>query len=241
MTEKRSIAGIAFDLEGTIVDVEYAHHLGFVRAAEDLGIELTYETIFEKILDLVGGTNETISREIAALDNRDDSCARNIIERKIFHYEKLLKTLEIKVRPGFVEILKWLRHNGYETSIGTGTSKTKAEPLIEKSGLYFHFDKNKIVFAEDVQNIKPAPDVWYETARRMNIDFKRQIVFEDTKRGLQSVRNAGLVGIAIPVYRMPHVIKPLIDEGAARVFMDWREINITALLKNLNTEFFGQK
>ena len=38
------INGVAFDLEGTVVDVEEAHHRGHFAVAKDVGVDLTLET-----------------------------------------------------------------------------------------------------------------------------------------------------------------------------------------------------
>jgi len=235
---KELIKSIAFDLEGTIIDTEFAHHEGFIRAANDAGIPLTFdEKIFKKIPSLIGGPDEMIAKEIAELQGkRDRSLERFILKRKQLHYEQLLRVIPIKIRPGFLKVLNWLREHKFPTTIGTSTSIAKATILLKKSGLDRFFDRKHIVFAEDVKNLKPAPDVWIKTAEIAGVQPTEQLIFEDSPRGLLSVQAAGAIGIAVPVYNTPLIIEKLKKAGAVKIFTDWRQINISSVLSSLIKE-----
>ncbi|MBI4994669.1 hypothetical protein HZC21_03430, partial [Candidatus Peregrinibacteria bacterium] len=52
----------------------------------------------------------------------------------------------------------------------------------------------------------------------------------------QAAIAAGSPVIGLTVYKHPRAIIPLLEAGAIRVFVDWREINIPALIRNLNEE-----
>ena len=81
--------------------------------------------------------------------------------------------------------------------------------------------------------MKPAPDVFLETARRMGIDPKNQLVFEDSPNGVRAAIAAGSRAIGMPVVIRGSAVAALVDAGAARIFFDWREINASALITNL--------
>jgi len=49
-----------------------------------------------------------------------------------------------------------------------------------------------------VQNGKPAPDLYLEAARRLNVRPRDCLVFEDALSGVQSGKAAGCAVVAIP-------------------------------------------
>lgn len=58
------IQGIAFDLEGTVVDVEAAHHNGHIAAAADFGLSITLDEAYQKLAHFIGGPDEKVCGDI---------------------------------------------------------------------------------------------------------------------------------------------------------------------------------
>ena len=54
--------------------------------------------------------------------------------------------------------------------------------------------------AEDVKHGKPAPDVFLEAARRLGVEPKQCIVFEDANLGIQAATAAGMAVIDVRGY-----------------------------------------
>ena len=48
-----------------------------------------------------------------------------------------------------------------------------------------------------VTNQKHAPDIFLEAARRIGVDPKSCLAFEDTELGLQAIRSAGMEAIDV--------------------------------------------
>lgn len=232
--EVAMIKGIGFDLEGTLIDVESAHHQGHLLAANDVGVRLTIEEALRALPHFIGGPDEAVAKEISDLAGKLDE--DYILNRMRFHYNRLIETTPIGLRLGALEIISWLKENGFNVAIGSLTMTAQAQLLLERSGLIKILGRERIVLREEVRHVKPEPDVWLETARRSGISPKEQLVFDDSHNGIIAARAAGSVAVAMPVYDTPLTIKRLIDAGAARIFMDWREMNIAPLIKNLNNQ-----
>lgn len=228
------IRGVAFDLEGTIVDLEKYHFETFVRAAGDLGMKLTVEEIFEKIPLAIGGGEQLIATGIERL-SEGKAEASEVLTRKRFYYENLILTLpKIAPRQGFREVFDWIKEQGYGCAIASLTVRRQAEVLLSRSGLNQLFDRNHIVLLEDVRERKPAPDVYLETARRLGISPEEQLTFEDSPAGVKAACAAGSVVVAMPIYTSVQNLAEIIQLGAIRIFADWREMNVAALIANLN-------
>jgi beta-phosphoglucomutase-like phosphatase (HAD superfamily) len=55
-----------------------------------------------------------------------------------------------------------------------------------------------VVSGSDVANVKPAPDIFLECARRMAVHPDRCVVLEDSPAGCEAARAAGMRVIAVP-------------------------------------------
>ncbi|RJQ29505.1 HAD family phosphatase [Candidatus Parcubacteria bacterium] len=233
------ILGVAFDLEGPVVDVERAHFEGHILSAKELGVSLTIESALTSVLHFIGGPDEAVARDIWALSDKlvpEEEFCRQFLERDKFHYKLILNTTKIEPRPGLLDVLTELRILCLPFAIGSLTRTEEAMFLLEQSGLINHFQRGTIVLREAVKEVKPAPDVFLETARRMDIPPEHQLVFEDSPRGVTAAIRAGSRAIGIPVLNRYETVVPLLQAGAKRVFTDWREINIRALIQNLNNQ-----
>lgn len=230
------IKGIAFDLEGTVVDVETAHHKGHLTTARELGLKLTLDDAYKKIEHFIGGPDEKICKDIwKLLDDKTQkqTSIDDILSRDKFHYKRLLAELPIKPRRGFLDFFKAAKKLGLLMAIGSLTPEKQALTLLERSGLGKLFGKKNIVLREHVKKVKPAPDVFLKTAEIMKIDPKNQLVFEDSPRGVKAALAAGSKTVGMPVVIRGITIASLANAGVERIFYDWSEINLSALLRNL--------
>ncbi len=224
------IKGIAFDLEGTVVDVDKAHHQAHLLVAKEAGVLLTFDEALVKLGHFIGGPDEKIMEEIAALAPAPVDIAEFLKKDKQY-YEQFLQTIEIKPREGFLDFLKQAKQKGIPVAIGSLTARQYAQPLLDHSGLSALFPSEMIVLREHVKNMKPAPDVFIETAKRLGIDPKDQLVFEDSPRGVQAALAAGSKAIGVPGLDRPETIAALQKAGAIKVFVSWKEIHITDFLE----------
>ncbi len=225
------ILGVAFDLEGAVVDVEPAHHGGWLRAADEIGVHLTIEEAIEKVPHFIGGPDPYIVAEIFALAPTNPLCGANaFLASKWTHYDELVETVDLAPRSGFLDVLEQFRSRGLKTSIGTAVDSGRGLALLRRSGLHKLFSLPDIVLPADVKNQKPAPDCFLETARRMGVRPCEQLVFEDSPRGVRSGVAAGSRVIGVPVYDNPVGKARLVEAGAVRIYTDWRCINVAELV-----------
>ncbi len=227
----------AFDLEGNAVNVEGAHHEGHLATAREFNLVLTLDEALARIPHFIGGPDEAVCKDIYALlsQNAQESTSPDeLLERDKYYYEHFLSTMDIKPRPGFVDVFRMLKLAGYRMTIGSLTPQKQAEVLLERSGLGDLFGTSNIVLKEHVQHPKPAPDVFQKTAEIMGVHPHEQLVWEDSPRGGRAAIAAGSLWIGMPVVIRPATVSALVEAGCSRVFYDWREIDMIALLDNLN-------
>ncbi len=225
------IHGIAFDLEGTVVNNEVAHHLGWIRVAGEIGVTLrSPEDAINKIPNFIGGPDGAIIEQIFGLLGTQTpptvAQAMQFLASKWKHYDALVKEIDLSPRDGFLEVLGRLRCKGIPVCIGTAVELERGLTLLRRSGLDKLFTLHEIVLVTDVAHSKPAPDCFLETARRMRVAQQEQLVFEDSPRGVMSGVAAGSPVIAMPTYKNEVLRKNLLGAGAREVCLDWRELNL---------------
>ena len=231
-----NVKGIAFDLEGTLVDLEKFHHTAHLRAAEKAGLSLTLDEAIVKLPHFIGGPDSVIMEEVIALAGNSQFSAAELLKMDKELYRKNLFNTDISIRPGALELIKQLVSLKFPIAIGSLTDNDEAQYILEKSGLASIFSKKQIVLRDDVVNLKPAPDVFLKTAERMGIRGEEQLVFEDSPNGIRAARSAGSTAIGIPVYNKNETTNALIKSGAWKVVKNWKEIKLEELLLELKNE-----
>ncbi|MFA6436757.1 MAG: HAD family phosphatase [Candidatus Paceibacterota bacterium] len=237
MEKGKFIRGVAFDLEGTVVNLEPIHHQSHILSAQDVGLRLTLDDCFERLPHFIGGPDEKVAEEIAhEVGATNPDVASRILESKRAHYERLFRDFSFTTRPGFFEIFGWLRAHNLGVAIGTATPFSRIRPILDRSGLSMLFTKKEIITEIDVKHNKPAPDIFLETAKRMGVNPDQQLVFEDSPRGVMAGIAAGSLVVGMPIYKKASVLQALLEAGVSRIFMEWNEIEIAALIINLSSE-----
>lgn len=220
--------GVAFDLEGTVINNEPAHHGAWIEAAREIGVFLKNpEEALEKIPHFSGGPDRPIIEELFTLlpkaQKPTDRQIDELLKRKLIHYDRLIESTDLLPRSGFLDIHRYLRDADVPMTIGTAVELERGLALLRRSGLDQLFLMGNIVLPIDIKNQKPAPDCFLETARRMKIDPTDQVVFEDSPRGVSSGIAAGSLVIGMPVYNTETAKHRLIAAGAHCVFAGWKE------------------
>lgn len=221
--------GLAFDLEGPVVDFEKkGHHAAHLKCAKAVGVTLTLEEAIQKIPHFLGGPDEAIAEDIYALGDKSLK-PREILEMKKELFADWLKKQKVlPTREGIFDFLKKAKEENTAVAIGSATEKGKVYDYVTRGGLKEFFPDRMIVTGEDVAQTKPAPDIYLECAKRLGVSPNNMIVFEDSGRGVTAGRAAGAYVIGMPVYYTPEVIQKLKDAGAREVYRSWSEVKLTS-------------
>jgi beta-phosphoglucomutase len=231
-----SINAIVFDLEGTIIDVEALHHAAHLEAAAAIGVRLTREQAIKSVPHFVGGPDEEVARGLAALASQP-SKSTQLLQHKIQRFEELLHTEgNIVARHGFYSFLEWSKGHPVKLGIATVTKRELAFYLLERAGLLSQFNRDWIVVREDVAAPKPAPDVYLETARRMGIEARAQLVIEDSPGGVRAAKRAHARAIALPTVHTEGFYQMLYEASVETIFTSWEDPELRLFVQKLISE-----
>jgi len=99
-------------------------------------------------------------------------------------------THEIGFKPGAIDFLKFLKKKNIPTAICTSNSKELATAVAKSLSITPYV--NEIITSCEVGCGKPAPDIYLEAARRVGVDPKDCLVFEDVIAGITAGKRAGM-------------------------------------------------
>jgi len=101
---------------------------------------------------------------------------------------------------GAVEAVERLA-GSFRLGLASSSNRSLIDVVLSAGGLAGRFEVT--VSSEEVKRGKPAPDVFLETARRLETAPERCAAVEDSGNGIRAARAAGMRVIAIPNHRYP--------------------------------------
>lgn len=190
------LEAVIFDMDGTLVDSERVSQEAWKRAARDLGIELPGELI----RSFIGRTAPSVHALMAGYLGGDDELAKECFRLHLVHFDQICET-DLTLMPGAREALDELHAAGYPLALATSTYRSKAIPRLDRFGLRDMFAS--ITTGDEIENGKPAPDIFLLAAERMGVDPTCCAVIEDSHNGVRSGHAAGA-----QVFMVPDMVPP---------------------------------
>ena len=181
---------VIFDFDGTIVDSESAEFVAHSRYFAEHGVQLTEEEWCTGI-GLVKGETYWWERLCERASNAPGYPHFHETTRVYFR-----EHVRMEPMPGVAALVTALVAADIPRAVASAASSEwvlKALADLELEPLF-----GAIVTGDQVRRPKPAPDVYLEAARRLDVSPGRCVAIEDSGPGLAAARAAGMRTIAIP-------------------------------------------
>ena len=193
------LQAVLFDMDGLIVDTEPIHFEAFRTYMSRFGVDMP-ETMMS---DFIGYSDVENLTDLKAKYKVEEPLDRMVAERRAI-YRELIKTLPIKVFPGFWEFSAAARAQGMKQAVVSSAAAEQVEIVLARlfdtrpddgpPARYF----DAIVSGDDVEHNKPAPDVYLEGAKRLSVPPALCLALEDSPPGARSASTAGMLVVAVP-------------------------------------------
>jgi putative hydrolase of the HAD superfamily len=186
------LAAVVFDFDGVVLDSETPEYESHRRIYERCGIALPVDEWCDAIGLWTEGHDE---RRFETLCSR----AAGAPPRDVYHAERRrLRDALLPAEPmrGIRELLVALDRVGLPAAIASTSPADWVVPALERIGIRALFAA--IVTGDEVRRRKPAPDVYLEAARRLDVNPAQTVAIEDSGPGVAAARAAGMFVVAIP-------------------------------------------
>jgi len=197
MTKLRALI---FDVDGTLANTEQdGHRVAFNRAFVEAGFDWDWSvSLYGELLAVAGGKEriryylKQYRPDFQPPANFDEFIA-NLHRAKTHHYQQLIATGSIPLRPGVQRLIKAARSQGIRLAIATTTAPTNVTALLQytlgdESPAWFDL----IAAGDIVPAKKPAPDIYNHVLRQMDLPPQDCLVIEDSDQGLIAATQAGI-------------------------------------------------
>ncbi len=207
------VAGLVFDLDGTLVESYSAHIKSWSRAVAFFGVEADEQMIRPHL----GRSSGDIAR--ALLGNRPRSEIEDAYRLKDQIYYEIIPQ-ELRPVDGAVVTLMDLRRRGYRISIASSNPATVITRSLRTVGLDVATDH--IASQDEVNRGKPEPDLFLLAAKKMGLSPSMCVAIGDTTYDVLAGRAAGMPTIAYCGRVQPR--SDLVEARPGHLISDLREL-----------------
>lgn len=180
-----------FDFDGLIIDTETPDYLSWQEIYREFGQDLPMSAwadcigaragVFDPHGYLEGLLGKSLDRE-------------RIEARRRARFHALVDVEP--VRPGVVQYIEEAERRGIRVGVASSANRNWVTAHLAKRGLLDRFACIKTV--EDVQQAKPAPDLFVAVLTELGVDAAEAVAFEDSPNGVRAAKAAGLFCVAAP-------------------------------------------
>jgi beta-phosphoglucomutase family hydrolase len=184
------IEAVIFDLDGTLVDSEPLYYEADKKVLGRFGIEMNMQMKNK----YVGISSKKMMEDMKALHHLTESVEELLHQKNAGYLE--LAQYRTTVFPEMLKFVKWLQEQDFPMAVASGSSVDVIDMVLEVAALRKYFAV--VVSSDQVKHSKPAPDVFLEAARRLNVAPERCLVLEDSRYGVEAARKAHMHCMAMP-------------------------------------------
>jgi HAD superfamily hydrolase (TIGR01509 family) len=186
-------AAVIFDNDGLLLDTEEA----WTRAEETLFASHGRTFTIEHKRELIG-TSPTTSA--AKLEVMLDVPGQGSALMEELHDQVMEEALAgVPARPGALELVEAVRAAGVPVGVASNSARAFVKRVLSVAGLLDgHFDV--VVTADDVENPKPAPDLYLAACAALGAEPGLSAALEDSAVGAAAAVAAGMYVVAVPYF-----------------------------------------
>ena len=178
---------LIFDCDGTLADTMPLHWRAWQVITQRHRLHLPEERFYA-----LGGVPSRDILKMLSLEQGVPLDHLAVAREKETEYLPLIAQVEpINVVVGIVRE----NYGNLPLAVASGGTQRVIKQVLQHLDLLRYFDV--IVTSEDVVHQKPAPDIFLEAARRIDVPPEFCRAYEDTDLGMQSIRAAGMEAIDV--------------------------------------------
>ncbi|MGB3683947.1 MAG: HAD family hydrolase [Rubrobacteraceae bacterium] len=203
---------VILDVDGTLMDTNYLHVEAWAWALEEVGYRAPRVEIHPKI----GKGSELL---ISELVGDDEEAAEKVSGLHSEHYEELQK--RAYPLPGAKELIDSLSKLDYGVWLATSAKPDELERALDM--LEAEDKISGIVNSSDVEDSKPAPDIFELALEKSGVEAQEAVAVGDAIWDVESAKAAGIrcVGVLTGGAFSKEDLK---EAGAIEVYKDCAEL-----------------
>ena len=131
----------------------------------------------------------------------EDFPIEEVIQKVHAYMADLFETKGVPIKPGLIELLKYLKENNYKTIVATSSNRHRVDVILENAKIASYFDDS--ICGDEVSKGKPNPEVFLKSCEKLGVSPNEALVLEDSEAGIQAAHSADIRVICIPDMKYP--------------------------------------
>ncbi|MCF7819978.1 MAG: HAD family phosphatase [Candidatus Pacebacteria bacterium] len=186
------IEALIFDMDGVLVKSEGAISTSFNKVLEKYGVKLNPENKKKYLGRSLRDQLQMMKEEYPQIPKE-----LNIqqFSKEAFQYQLELLKEELVPKILIKEFIKKAKENNIKIAVATSSLRYRAEIFLKLIDIFNELDI--LLTSEEVSNHKPHPDIFLETAKRLEVLPDNCVVIEDAKNGIDGAQAAKMKTIGV--------------------------------------------
>tara|TARA_R110002126_G_scaffold119411_5_gene260379 strand:- start:3869 stop:4597 length:729 start_codon:yes stop_codon:yes gene_type:complete len=186
---------VIFDMDGLMLDTETISLNARRKAIDMHGLKIDDQWLYDIIGMNSKGADEYFRQKLGyPLPDEVGSTGSQF-------YQDHIDSHGIDLKDGIVELLEYLDANNIPRAVATSTREIMAHKKLKLTGIHHWFDK--IICGDQVENSKPAPDIYLKAAYLLGTQPRDCLALEDSDNGSKAAHAAGMDLIVVPDLKQP--------------------------------------
>jgi HAD superfamily hydrolase (TIGR01509 family) len=187
---RKDVFAIVFDMDGLLVDSEPVQIEAWRAFLSNHDRHLTSELLRRLFGLRVWDTARVLIDELGLSMTVEEV----VQERDTLFFEMLPGRLS--AMPGAVDTVQSLAKSGMRLALATSGHRRYVDVVLGELELTGLFEIE--VTGDEVEQGKPAPDIYLAAAERLGVEPSRCVALEDAPNGVASAKAAGMTCLAVP-------------------------------------------
>lgn len=180
-----------FDMDGLLFDTENL----FLRLTKETEKELGYSIPYSLHMESIGRTFDDV-KELFRDHFGDGFPFREFFTRTKERVYSHIQREGMPVKEGARELIQALAERNIVLALASSSPRWIVEDNLSAAGMQSSF--SIVVCGDEIEQGKPAPDIFFKTAELASVDPKEALVFEDSNNGIRAASAAGMRAVMVP-------------------------------------------
>lgn len=184
------IKGIIFDFDGLIFDTETHQYKVLQEIFKEHGSDLPLSLWQQEVGTFTGFS------PFHYLEEQVDRKIHHALLEEQFSDKYYSKLAQEKAREGVEDYLQMAKELHLKVGLASSSSFKWVSRHLKNLDLFAHFDC--IRTSDDVENVKPDPELYIQAAQCLGLEPEECLVFEDSAHGAMAAKRAGMNCVIVP-------------------------------------------
>jgi len=182
------IKAVIFDMDGVIIDNQPYQKMSFKQLFAEINYQISDKEFATAIKKLRGRPIKMYIEEFFRAHYNEKEM-KELHQRRDEIYKIIFKQ-NFKAVAGFVDFINELRKTNFLLAVATSSTQELLDFTMDNLNVRDNFDL--MMTADGIKNSKPHPEIYLETAKRLQVMPEQCLVFEDSFAGVESAQSANM-------------------------------------------------